>query len=267
MTKKFSAFTAKTLLSQMSSLAGLDAAGTANAKLAIAALLASGGALVGVQFLTANGTYTPTVGAKSALIIACGGGGGGGGIGTTAGAADAVIAGGTGGAGELRVIVLPLAVASYVYTNGSNGPGGGIGSDGTAGGDTKFNDGSTDVFVCKGGALGALSAGAASGANGANGTGGTGGVSLQGLVNRTNLAASLNGIGVGAWNFFFGSPPLLPALMGSTAGAPVFAVGQSGAVGQGRGSGGVGGQKYGTSTTGRIGGNATAGCSLVVEFG
>lgn len=277
MTKKMSAFPAETAIANIVNLIG-QIAGPANVLItpanAFLNLLAKGGALVGVQQLTANGTYTPTTGAKTALVLACGAGGGAGAI--SGGAADVNVlrCGSPGGAGELRAYVLAIAVASYAATIGSGGSGGVAitPTNGSAGGATKLNDGSTDLLICSGGSGGTTNTGnQATPTGGANGTGGTGGIALLSLMAAVSSAnnPSLSGATAGnaPFNYLFGAPSRSNSVLDVVAGVVAPSAVRAGAGTLGRGSGGLPAFHYNGSTSTSDGGPGSSGYMLIIEFG
>lgn len=277
MTKKMSAFPAETAIANIVNLIG-QIAGPANVLItpanAFLNLLAKGGALVGVQQFSANGTYTPTAGAKTALVLACGAGGGGGAI--SAGAADVNVlrSGSPGGAGELRAYMLTISVASYAATVGSAGSGGvaATPTNGGAGGATKLNDGSTDLLICSGGSGGTTNTGnQATPSGGANGTGGTGGIALTNLIaavssaNNPGLTGSFSGNA--PFNYLFGAPAVSTSIIDVAAGVVAPAAVRAGGGRLGRGSGGLAAFHYNSSTATGDGGPGTSGYMLIIEFG
>lgn len=270
MTKKMSAFPAETAIANIVNFIG-QIAGPSNVLItpanAFINLMALGGAVLGVQQLIANGTYTPTAGTKKALVIACAPGGGGGGINTTAPGSDIFGCGGCGGAGELRAAVLSINTAlTYTATVPAGGAGGATGNNaGITGADLKLNNGTTDVLICKGGVGGAGSAGNSQPSSGANGSGGTGGISLSGLVSVgsgwawSTVSAS--------YNMLFGSPVVNTGILGSASNLPVYIAASDGLAALGKGGGGVGAWKHNTSVGAAAGGAASGGYMLIIEFG
>lgn len=234
----------------------------------LASIYASLGVIKGVQQFTANGTYTPTAGTKSFLVLGVGSGGGGGGVGSSAAAANTRIGGGRGGAGELRAAAFAVNVASYTVTVGAVGSGGAAGNNnGSDGGDVILNDGTTDIFVCKGGAGGTGSPGNTNGSTGANGTGGTGGIELSGLLVSGGSFPNFAGTAAGAYNLLFGAaiPSVTNATSDST-GSLVLSSGATGSSGIGRGSGASGGWHWNGSVATFGGGIGSRGYILILEF-
>lgn len=109
--------------------------------------VATGGALVGFQAITASGTYTKTSTANAILVEQVGGGGAGGGGPAAPGDTNHVSAAGGGGAGAYAVKFIAAPSASYAVTVGAAGTGVADGN-GNAGGDTIFG---TSVVLAKGG--------------------------------------------------------------------------------------------------------------------
>ncbi|WP_321921719.1 hypothetical protein [Burkholderia sp. BCC1998] len=104
----------------------------------------SPGSLVGVQILTASGTYTPTPGATKAFVEAVGGGGAGGGAAATSSGQWAIGAGGSSGA--YGKIFIASGLVTQTVTIGA----GGVGASGSVGGNgaqTSFGA----LLVCPGG--------------------------------------------------------------------------------------------------------------------
>lgn len=93
------------------------------------------GRLLNIQTFAANGTYTPTSGANSAIVEGVGGGGAGGGTGGTTVSQTAV--GGPGGAGAYGKIYISSGLATQTVTVGAAGVGA-SGATGGAGGATSF---------------------------------------------------------------------------------------------------------------------------------
>lgn len=201
---------------------------------------------LGVQLITASGTYTPTSGTKKAIIIGQGSGGGGGGCGSTSGAAI----GGPGSAGETRIGVFDIS-GTVSVTIGAAGAA-------TAAGNNNGNNGADCTFgslmTCKPGKGGGGSAGNTIGTVGAVPDPGSGGVRIgpraaPWITTLTSATTSLTGEG-GSTIFGEGgkiqfTPDSKPAT--------------------GYGSGGVGNAKSSTTTT--VGLAGMPGCFLVLEFG
>lgn len=268
--KKLSAFAAETLIANIVNFVG-QKAGPTNVLItpanAFINLIAKGSALLGVQFRSTTGTYVPTAGTKTVLVIACGGGGGGGGTGTTQPGSDAFGGGGAGGAGELRAAAIAINTAlTYTATIPNGGAAGATGNNaGSTPADTKLNDGTTDLIVCKGGVGGAGSAGNTQPSNGSNGSGGSGGISLSALL-VTGGGWSW-GLVQASYNLLFGTPIVSANILTSAANVPSFVTGSDGPAALGRGGGGIGGWKRNTSASATAGGAGTGGCMLFIEFG
>lgn len=113
---------------------------------------------------TASGTVTIPDWIDYVILSGCGGGGGGGGIYN----ADSNYLGGHGGSGGC-VIEYPVAVTpgeTYAITVGAAGAGGGLKTDGTAGGNTTFGS----LLTLGGGARGTAGSFVSNGADGADGS-------------------------------------------------------------------------------------------------
>lgn len=106
--------------------------------------------LLDVQTFTASGTYTPSTGAKYAVVEVFGAGGGGGcGIASIAGRIGAGNGGNAGG--SVRAVIDVSGIGTATITIGAGGTGGVYASpDGVAGGDTTWADG-TSTIVASGG--------------------------------------------------------------------------------------------------------------------
>ncbi|AOI92536.1 hypothetical protein [Burkholderia pseudomultivorans] len=115
---------------------------------AMAAGSISPGSLVGIQVLTASGTYTPTTGATKAIVEGVGGGGAGGGAAATNSGQWAIGAGGSSGA--YGKIFIASGLVTQTVTIGASGAGASAGTGG-AGGQTSFGA----LLVCPGGPGGA----------------------------------------------------------------------------------------------------------------
>lgn len=205
----------------------------AAARIAVAA--AAAGVLVGTQFLTGAGTYTPTAGATRGLMFV-----------QAAGASGTSNAGGTstgagGGGGETRIYTLTGITGTYAYSCGA----GGVaiaGAAGAAGGDTTFGTG--PLVTAKGGAAGtSITAGA-------GGTGGTGGTGISGSGGRAGSSTNSN-----IYPCIGGSPGL--GLFGGLSGVNSSNAWPSA---NGFGTGGGGGVNNARAQDG------SAGCILVIEF-
>lgn len=246
-----------------------DASDSGNGKKVLAssvAALARG--LIAVQAFTASGTYTPTSGMNTCLVISTGGGGGGGGAQCTDSAAGA--GGGGGGAGGTCIEFFAAATigASQSVTIGAAGAAGtDTGGNGGTGGNTTFGS----LHTASGGAGGE---GVATGASSAT-SGGAGGAAANGLLNvpgggggfghggsSTDAAIGALG-GLGGASFWGGG--------GRSRARPHTAGGGSagtepGTAGAAYGSGGAGGAALDGSNQ-AAGGAGAAGVVLVLEFG
>lgn len=245
----------------------------------VATALATLGAFAGVsiQAFTASGTYTPTAGMKSCIVLTTGSGGGAGGADAT-GLGDAA-AGAGGGAGGTCIEAFSAATigASQAVTIGAVGTAG-SGTGGTAGG-----NGGNSTF----GALHTANGGTGGPGSGAGAqnvqvlAGGAGGVPTGGTLNipgghgdnsfafltldatDTNEIAGASG-GQGGASFWGGGGRGGVADQ-DAAGADSTAETQAGQAGSAFGSGGGGGACL-NMATGVAGGAGAAGCCLVIEF-
>jgi len=104
------------------------------------------GRLIGFQPLTGAGTYTPSIGARSAQVVAVGAGAGAGGV-----DGDGVTPAGSngGGAGGQTQLFMALADDSYPFACGVAGVGGVGTGNGTNGGSTTF--GAPAILTAPGG--------------------------------------------------------------------------------------------------------------------
>ena len=196
-------------------------------------------------------TYTPTSGARWALVMCLGAGGGGGGI-------NGVIANqgvaGSGGAGSLSWYLYQNPAAQTV-TIGTGGTGGTAGdNDGTAGGDTSFGS----LCIGKGGSLGAgeTAGGATIGLGGLGGVAGTGTITGVGMAGQGSSGSSIVTV-----------VTVLLGQGGSTmfGGGGRAVVNQTGTAGVGYGAGGGPGAAF-NSDTDRAGGDGAPGLCAVIEF-
>lgn len=216
-------------------------------KAQLAALFAAGnsGGLVGVQIITASGTYTKTSGINSVLVFATGGGGGG-------GAGNGETEGGGGGGGATAVAFVDIsAVPTVVCTIGAGGAGG-VASNGSAGGSTAFGA----YALAGGGSGGTRSSTTASTGVSVGGAGGSGAIGLMllggGSGEHTVPLGSIGGEGGAS---FWGAGGAGSWTQGSQAA-------QSGRA-YGAGGGGGGNNAGGASSNGAAG---AVGCILVLEF-
>lgn len=109
----------------------VDSATSSQVFTALQSLFPTTGRLLGPpQIFTVSGTYTPTSGAKTAVIEIIGAGGGGGGTGTTSTNTSAVGSGGNSGAAAKKRITNPVTTAITVGIGGAGGVGDNPGSGG-----------------------------------------------------------------------------------------------------------------------------------------
>lgn len=201
-----------------------------------------GHSILGIQLITASGTYTPTAGTQKALVIGQAGGGGGGGVGSTAGNG----VGGWGGAGETRWGVFNIS-GTVSVTIGAAGSGATAGNNagGTAS-DSSFGA----LMTCSGGVGGSGSSGSGAGSVGGNPPTGSGGIRIPPQSGETALSSI-------SWSS--GASTMFGA-----GGQSFTTAGVVGLLASGSGSGGAGG--IDTGTTARAGGNGAAALFIVVEF-
>jgi hypothetical protein len=221
------------------------------------------GRLLGFQVLTGSGTYTPTVGATSALVIAIGGGGGSGGA--KGSASTASPSGGGSAGGMAQLYISPLA-ANYAYACGTAGTAGAANAgvtppgNGGTGGTTTFGA----LLTVPGGGGSAANNNAAisvvpSGAKSTLPTGGT--INLSGQVGQPGLNIDV----VSGTGTFLGDNA--SGAGGSTnygSGGPQQYVSGDGIAGSGYGSGAGG--AYAFDSTHRAGAAGQAGVILVWEY-
>jgi len=230
----------------------IEAPDTAQAAALTAALLALVPPVlpIGIQRITATGTYTKTAGTKTVLVLGQAPGGGSGAVGPTNGAMMA----GSGSAGETRIGVFDVSSVGTVSCT--------IGAPGTAGTSAGAGgDGADVVFgaymTCKPGkGGGGIDTNLGIGTSGAQHDNGSGGVQIpnanlpghNAVVSSTVESMRFNG----APAFFGGA---VPGLRFSTPPASVaFGVGGSSAS-----------KPSGTTTFDGVAGGA--GCLYIIEFG
>jgi hypothetical protein len=161
------------------------------------------GRLIGIQILTASGTYTPTSGTGSVIVLGVGGGASGGASGaTTASSAAAASGGGSGTYGCAR---FTSGFSGVTVTIGAGGAAPSAGTNnGAVGGTTSFGA----LLVCPGGTAGAAgfaqASAAISGLGGGNSTAPTGanilGFSGEGGGNGFTISATQGNAGKGGSN-------------------------------------------------------------------
>lgn len=112
------------------------------------------GRLINIQSFTASGTYTPNANALQSIVYVQAAGGGGGGTDSDSDDAQGGIGSGGNGGGYIQSAFIDVSAGSYssTITIGAAG-GGGVGVNGSAGGDSVYNDG-TISLTSKGGAGG-----------------------------------------------------------------------------------------------------------------
>jgi hypothetical protein len=213
------------------------------------------GQLLAVQIFTTPGTatYTPTAGARNAVVEVVGGGGGGGGtIDTDSTQAKAATGGGAGAYGKKWI----SGVTSQTVTVGAGGSGGAKTSNGSAGGTSSFGS----IITATGGAGGTCPSGSSHGNYNSGSVGGTasgGDINIPGHSSHPSWASSspdffAQGSGSNGANSQFGSGGLSRLNANSDAGS-------------GYGAGG-GGSSTGASTSGSAGGAGAPGIIIVWEY-
>ncbi len=226
---------------------GLDFLELANSAAGQALLVLTIGKVVGVQFFANGGTYTPTSGTNTILLLGQGAGGGGGGVGNV----NSSCRGGHGGAGETRLGVFTGITGTYAVTLPGGGNGATAGANpGLAASASTFGS----LMTCNGGGAGqGNNTGLQAGTNGARGTSGSGGISLNAMtqVSSTMTVATFATVEAAPFTQLF-----IPTGVGTT--------GINGL--NGKGQGGMPGQKS-TGTTTYGGGSGSQGYFLVIEFG
>jgi hypothetical protein len=190
---------------------------------AIWAALALGATM---QVFTNSGTFTPTAGKTSFLVMATGGGGGGGG-GNVLGGGVLVGGGGGGGGTGWRMYSSTEMGGTAAVTIGAGGGGGGIQGTGAAGGATSLNPDGSGLTLSGNGGGGGTGGGGAS-----NGSGGAGGGATNAEFSNIAFSGNFAGLRAAGRSFFI----------------------------DGRGCGGTGG------ANGSGGGAGTAGNIVILEF-
>jgi hypothetical protein len=211
------------------------------------------GTLLGVQNITATGTYTPTAGTTKVYIECIGGGGGSGGCAATS---TSGTASGGGGGGGYSAKFLTAAFSGKTVTIGAAGTAGTAGANnGGVGGDTTFD---ATVVVAKGGLGGIGSASAAQGAGGLGGAGasGTGDVTFDGGAGGAGFLAGQSGIAGMGGGTAHGSPQGPNGNFGGTSPARVGA----------RYGGGASGVSTGGTVAAQAGAAGAQGICRIWEF-
>jgi len=213
------------------------------------------GRLIGVQRITATGTYTPTAGTNSVIVRLVGGGGGGGGVAATGASTGAAAAGG--GSGAYAEVRLTSAFSGVTVTIGALGSGAAAGANqGATGGQSTFGS----LITCPGG-IGGVGAPASSATNAVTTTTaaaiatttGTGLLLTPGSVGGLGVATGVTSVSSG----FGGGSPFGP-------GAPGVMTTASGQASISLGSGGSG--AAGANAAAQAGGNGAAGLCVVFEY-
>ena len=225
---------------------------------------AGAGGLVNIQYLTTSGTYTPTSGTVSCVVLAVGGGGGGGGCANPS-TSNQVAVGAGGGGGAYCIRRYSSVPSGASYTIGTAGNGGAAGNNvGAAGGSTVFNS----DFTAGGGAGGiggavvTLPTGDTylAGPTAGGAPSGTYDLAASGYEGGSPFALSglkvLSGAG---GNSYFG--PGAPALYATVTGSS-----SAGSDSVTKGTGGSGARAINASGP-FAGGNGSAGMIVVYEYG
>lgn len=220
------------------------------------AIRAVSSGLIGVRTFTSSGTFTPTPGAKRAVVEIVGGGGGGGGMAATG--AGACGAGGGGAGGTYGLLYISSGLVSVSMTVGGGGAGG-TGLPGSAGSASSFGA----FMTCPGGGGGNNGSGV-TGPSVTGSPGAAGGIATGALISVQSSGAGpgislsatsvLSGAG-GATRFGFGGAP-----SGLNA-----ASGISGNAGLGAGAGGSGAAAVATGSS-VTGGAGASGQIVVYEY-
>lgn len=221
------------------------------------------GALINVQVFTSSGTYTPTAGANSAIVVAVGGGGGGGGTAATTASQVAVAGPGAGGSwGSARA----TSLSSQTVTIGAAGAAGAAGANvGGGGGQTSIGT----WLVCPGGGGGP--AGAAVTPTNAQIINVSGN---QGGVPTSSVTLLYGSVGTAGTNPFWaynatGTPDLgSPGEGGSSpfgSGGYSSTISAPGTAGNGNGAGGSGAMSS-ISQSAAAGGAGTKGIVIIYEY-
>ncbi len=212
----------------------------------------SGG--VNIIKITANTTYTPSVGISYAIIECWGGGAGGGGIASNPGVIGGAGGGGAGSYSKTYAIYTALTPNQTVMV-GNAGTGGSTGATGGSGGNTSVGA----LCLANGGQGGQGSAGQF-GRYGAGGGSGTGNI-IAAPGQSGGTAGGGTGITAIAVSGFGGNTIVGEGGGGAEAGASSANVGVS-ALGFGAGGSGA----AGANGTGNSGGNGTPGYVIITEF-
>jgi hypothetical protein len=150
------------------------------------------GRLQRIAVFTSSDTWTKSAGTRYIVVECIGGGGGGAGGGTDA--SGAFTGGGGGGGGYALAVVDVTSITSGSVTVGVGGEGGGVGSNGSAGGSSQFSVGGVVYARATGGGGGTYGA-AASGLGGSEGNGTVGSVMMDGQPGFGGARALAGGAG------------------------------------------------------------------------
>jgi hypothetical protein len=179
-----------------------------------------------MQVFTNSGTFTPTAGKTSFLVMATGGGGGGGG---TSSGVDTLAGGGGGGGTAVRMYTSTEMGSTAAVTVGAAGAAGSSApTAGGAGGTTTFNpDGSGLTITGVGGSGGPLS-GVASGGGTTNSQFAVNG--LPGSADASGLLNTSSGGGFGGGSFWGGGTGAGGAGSASSTGSRAGTAGTAGGI-------------------------------------
>lgn len=252
---QFTSQTASTLIGRGSAGVGVAQTIALGAGLAMSGTTLNAtttGRLIGIQTITATGTYTPTAGTSSVIVELAGGGGAGGGAAATGVGQFSAAAGGSAGGYARSYLTSGFAGVTVTVGAGGAGSAGAAGANGTA---TSFGA----VFQATGGAGAAAGAVTTAGTVTASGPGaagtGSGGNVLNSLGGPGGLALYVTptGISGGGGASMFGNGGT--AVSGTAAGVSAAS----------KGAGGSGGSNL-ASQAANAGGNGAPGLCIVYEF-
>ena len=208
------------------------------------------GRLLNVRRITANGTYTPTVGTNAIVVFVQGGGGAGGSTSTT-GASQTSVAGG-GGAGGCGASYLTSGFSGVSMTVGAGSVGGGAGATASSFG----------AFITASPGLNATNAPASSSAATVLSIQGIGGACAGGNLFNAKGQDGYAGVAGQQTSFISGSGA--PSYFGG-GGVAQSTTTSVGAGAQSNGSGG-GGALAGASIGPQVGGSGGAGLIVIYEY-
>lgn len=223
--------------------------------------LNSNGTLLNIQTFTSNGTYTPSAGVNSALVIAVGGGGSAGSAGIVNVAGNAACSsGGQAGGLAIGIFTSTQIGASKAVTIGAGGIApASAANPGNPGGDTSLGS----LITAKGGAGGASSLLAASGYldGGYASTAGTGG-----FLNVVGQAGEFAFWPTSSWGFGGAGGSSIYGAGGRKVADLTASSAVAGKNGSGYGAGGGGAVALGPNGGPVSGGNGSSGILIVYEY-